>query len=79
MAFMRLPNWFSPSTLNSLNFSWKLLKRPKKKKKNYILKNKQNTRETTENNQNTPKLSQNRLNFLDFGGIFVGFKLFFSF
>ena len=39
----------------------------------------QNTLETSENHQNTPKLSQNTLDFLDFWGILVGFKLFCSF
>ena len=43
------------------------------------LKNKQYTFETLENDQNTLKLSQNILNSLDFGGIFVGFKFFCSF
>ena len=40
--------------------------------------NKQNTIETSENDQNTPKLSQNTLDFIDFGGILDGLKLFCS-
>ena len=42
----------------------------------WILKNKQNTLESSENNQNTPKLNQNTLGFLDFWGILVALKLF---
>ena len=37
------------------------------------LKNKENTHRTSENNQNTLKLSKNTLYFLDFGGILVSF------
>ena len=38
--------------------------------------NKQNALETFENDKNTPKQSQNAYDFLDFGGILAGFKLF---
>ena len=48
-------------------------------KYHWNLKNKKNTLETSENDQNTPKLSQNTLDFVDFGGILVSFKLFYSF
>ena len=48
-------------------------------KYHWNLKNKKNTIETSKNDQNTPKLSQNALYFVDFGGILVGFMLFFSF
>ena len=41
--------------------------------------NKQSTLETFENDLNIPKLSQNTLDFLDYEGILVGFKLLFSF
>ena len=41
----------------------------------WILKNKQNTLETSKKDQNTPKLIQNTLHFLDFGRILVDFKL----
>ena len=41
--------------------------------------NKQNALETFENDKNTPKQSQNAYDFLDFGGILAGFKLFCSF
>ena len=54
----------------------KLLKWPKC---NYNLKNKQTTFETSENDQNTPKLCQNILDSIDFGGTFVSFNLFCSF
>ena len=43
------------------------------------LKNRQNILETSENDQNTPKLIQNALDFLDFGGILVGLMLLYSF
>ena len=39
----------------------------------------QNPLEISENDQSTHKLNQNTLNFLDFWGIWVGFKLFCSF
>ena len=48
-------------------------------KYHWNLKNKQNTLENSENDQNTTKLSQNTFDFLDFGGILVGFKLLCSF
>ena len=54
----------------------KLLKWPKYE---WNLKNKEDTHKTSENDQNTPKLSQNTLDFLDFGGILVGFKFLRSF
>ena len=41
--------------------------------------NKQNAVETSENDLNIPKLSQNALNILDFEGILVGFKSLLSF
>ena len=41
--------------------------------------NNQNSLETSENDQNTPKLSRNTFDFLDLGCILVGFKLFCSF
>ena len=41
--------------------------------------NKQSTLETFENDLNIPKLSQNTLDFLDFEGILVDFKLLCSF
>ena len=50
----------------------KLIKWPKY---NWNLKNKQKTRESSKNDKNTPKLSQNTLNFLDFGDTLVGFEL----
>ena len=43
------------------------------------LKNEQNILETFENDQNTLKLRQNTLDFLDIGGTLVVFKLFCSF
>ena len=43
------------------------------------LKNKENTHKTSENDQTTPKLRQNTLDFLDFWGILVGFKYLCSF
>ena len=57
-------------------YSQKILKWPKY---HWNLKNKQNTIETFENDQNTPKLSQNTCNFLDFGVILGDLKLFCSF
>ena len=54
----------------------KLLKWPKY---HWSLKNKENTLITSKNDQNTPKLSQNTLDFLDYGGILVGFKFLLSF
>ena len=48
-------------------------------KYSWNLKNKQNPLKTSENDQNTHKLSQNTLDVLDFGIILVGFKLFCSF
>ena len=42
-------------------------------------KNNQNSLETSENDQNTPKLSRNTLDFLELGCILEGFKLFCSF
>ena len=50
----------------------KLLKSQKYRRN---LKNRQNILETSENDQNTPKLIRNTLDFLDFGGILVGFML----
>ena len=55
-----------PKLLKWLKYSWNL-------------KNKQNPLKTSENDQNTHKLSQNTLDVLDFGIILVGFKLFCSF
>ena len=40
------------------------------------LKNKQYTLENSENDKNTPKLSQNILDSLDFGGILAGSSCF---
>ena len=51
---------------------WKL----KCPKYHWILKNKQNTLESSKNDQNTPKLSLNTLGFFDFVGISVALKLF---
>ena len=48
--------------------TWKLGKWPKC---HWNLKNKQYTLETSESDENTPKLSQNILDSLDFGGILV--------
>ena len=48
-------------------------------KYHWNLKNKQNTLENCENDQNNTKLSQNTIDFLDFGGVLVGFKLHCSF
>ena len=48
-------------------------------KYHWNLKNKQNPLKTFENDQNTHKLSQNILVFIDFRGILVDFKLFCSF
>ena len=49
----------------------KITLKPQKKKKNPL--------ETSENDQNTHKLSQNTLDILDFEGILVDFKLHCSF
>ena len=54
----------------------KILKWPKC---HWNLKNKENSHKTSKNDQNTPKLSQHTLDFLDFGGILVGFKFHCSF
>ena len=54
----------------------KFLKWPKYQ---WNLKNKENTLKTSKNDQNTPKLGQNTLDFLDFGGILVGFQFLCSF
>ena len=54
---------------------WKLLKWQKYR---WNLKNKQNTLETSKNDQNTPKQIQNTLDFQNFGGILISFKLHYS-
>ena len=55
----------APKTTTTTPTTFKMIKIP------LNLKNKQNT---LANYQNTTKLSQNTLDFLDFGGILVGFK-----
>ena len=73
-----------PKTLeNGQNTSKTTIATPKNFKMTKILlkpkKKKQNTLETFENDQNTPKRIQNTLNFQNVGGILVSFKLLYSF
>ena len=57
-------------------YPWKLFKMPKIPLNSQKM---QSTLETFENDLNIPKLSQNTLDFLDFEGILVDFKLLCSF
>ena len=66
------PHQTNKTTPKRRQIPWKI----KLPKYHWILKNKQNTLEYSENDQNTPKLSQNTLSFLDFWGILVALKLF---
>ena len=59
-----------PQKVKTLEIT-KITLKPQKKKKNPL--------ETSENDQNTHKLSQNTLDILDFAGILVDFKLHCSF
>ena len=88
MTPLELPKWLKCTTkVQNIPKPKKIIKTPPKKrqqprellkwsKDNWNLKNKQNTLESYENYQNTPKLNQNILDSIDFEGIFVGFKLF---
>ena len=87
MTPLELQKWLKCTTnVQNIPKPHKINKTPPKRRQNpwklkcpkyhWNLKNKQNTLESSENDQNTPKLSQNTLGFLDFWGILVALKLF---
>ena len=91
MTPLKLPKWLK-STMNVQNIqkSSKIIKTPLERpqqprklfkwpKHHWIPKISKIPLKPLKNYQNTPKLSQNTLNFLDLGCILMGFKLFCSF